>query len=204
MNRVEIKEKAKKIVQENLKTFWAGYGIILAITCLLSFGIDLLFSPDSMIYNVLTLVVSCFSMTLSVGFYSYLLKIVRNEQPSREDIFKYIGQVLPIIAISILIAVFCFFWSILFIIPGIIAAISYSFAYLIYADDNSLSPMEYLTKSKEMLKGYKADYFVFCLSFFGWILLSIFIFPLIWTIPYYMTAEVIYYDELKKLKSNNN
>ncbi len=200
MNRVEIKEKAKIIVKENFQSFWKGYGIILAISILLSLGIELLFNSESMIYNVLTLVASCFTMTLSVGFYAYVLKMIRKEKFDREDIFSYIGKVLPIVVISLLTLIFTLLWSILFIIPGIIVAISYSFAYLVYVDNNELSPMECLEESKKLLDGYKLDYFVFVLSFIGWMLLSLLIVPLIYVIPYYTVAEILYYDELKKLK----
>lgn len=200
MNRVEIKEKAKIIIKENFQSFWKGYGIILAISILLSLGIELLFNSESMIYNVLTLVASCFTMTLSVGFYAYVLKMIRQEKFDREDIFSYIGKVLPIVVISLLTLIFTLLWSILFIIPGIIVAISYSFAYLVYVDNNELSPMECLEESKKLLDGYKLDYFVFVLSFIGWMILSLLIVPLIYVIPYYTVAEILYYDELKKLK----
>lgn len=205
MNRVEIKEKAKKIARENFKQFWAGYLMLIAVSFVLSFGIELLFDRESTIYAVLTLVASCFTATLSVGFYSYLLKMVRKEEFSRNDIFAYIGKVLPILAISLLTAIFTFLWSILFIIPGIIAALSYSMVYLLYAEDQSSSAMDYLDQSKELMRGYKWDYFVFNLSFLGWMLLSVLTLGIlcIWVIPYYSVAEVLYYDELKKLKEKN-
>lgn len=205
MNRREIKEKAKLIVKENMKGFWAGYGIVFAVSFLLSFGIELLFEQGSMIYTILTLVASFFSMTLSVGFYSYLLKMIRKEEYTRNDIFAYVGKVLPITAISLLVTIFTMLWSVLFIIPGIIATISYSMVFLIYAEDQSLTAMDYLDRSKEMMRGYKWDYFVFGLSFIGWIMLSTLTFGilLIWTLPYITVAEVVYYDELKKLKANN-
>lgn len=205
MNRREIKEKAKLIVKENMKGFWAGYGIVFAVSFLLSFGIELLFEQGSMIYTILTLVASFFSMTLSVGFYSYLLKMIRKEEYTRNDIFAYVGKVLPITAISLLVTIFTMLWSVLFIIPGIIAALGYSMVFLIYAEDQSLTAMDYLDRSKEMMRGYKWDYFVFGLSFIGWIILSILTFGilLIWTLPYVTVAEVVYYDELKKLKTNN-
>lgn len=205
MNRVEIKEKAKKIARENFKQFWAGYLMLIAVSFVLSFGIELLFDRESTIYAVLTLVASCFTSTLSVGFYSYLLKMVRKEEFSRNDIFAYIGKVLPILAISLLTAIFTFLWSILFIIPGIIAALSYSMVYLLYAEDQSSSAMDYLDQSKELMRGYKWDYFVFNLSFLGWMLLSVLTLGIlfIWVIPYYSVAEVLYYDELKKLKEKN-
>lgn len=205
MNRGEIKEKAKIVVKEHFKDFWAGYGIILAISLLLSLGIEILFDRDSTLYAVLTLVASCFTMTLSVGLYSYILKMIRNEEYSRNDIFAYINKVLPIIVISLLVTIFTMLWSILFIIPGIIAALSYSMVYLLYAEDQSSTAMDYLDQSKELMRGYKWNYFVFNLSFLGWMLLSVLTFGilLIWVLPYYTVAEVMYYDELKKLKENN-
>ncbi len=203
MNRIEIKEKAKEIMKENLKKFWSGYLIIILITLLCSFVIELLFDKGTIIYSCLSLVASFFTMTLSVGFYAYVLKMVRGEDYGREDIFFYVGKILPIVTISLLVAVLCFLWCILLIIPGIIAAISYSMVYLIYVDNPELLPMEYLQQSKEMMHGFKWDYVVFCLSFLGWILLSIITLGigLIWTIPYVTIAETIYYDELKKLKA---
>ena len=204
MNRVEIKAKAKALAKENFKQFWAGYLVIIGISVLLTVGLELLFDNESMIYAALNLVASFFTSTLSVGFYLYLLKMIRKEEFSRNDIFAFVGKVLPITAITLLVSIFSFFWALLLIIPGIIAALSYSMAFLIYAEDQSLNAMDYLDKSKEMMKGYKWDYFVFGLSFIGWILLSIITLGigLIWILPYITIAEVVYYDELKKLKAN--
>ena len=53
------------------------------------------------------------------------------------------------------------------------------------------------------MKGYKADLFVFVLSFFGWFLLSMLTLGilLIWIIPYYQTAITIYYEKLRQIKN---
>jgi len=202
MNRLEIKEKAKEIAKEQLKNFWGSLLIIIAISFLCSLAVELLVNENSILYSVLTLVISFFTMTLQVGFYSYLLKMVRNEEKSREDLFKYVGAVLPLATIAILVIIFSFLWSLLFIIPGIIAALGYSMVYLIYVDKPDKLPMEYLSQSKEMMNGYKWDYFVFSLSFLGWILFSVVTLGigLIWTIPYMSIAEIIYYEELRKKK----
>lgn len=202
MNKIEIKEKAKELVKENFKDFWKGYLIVLLITFLCSFVIELLFDRGSMIYNCLTLVASFFTSTLTVGFYLYILKMVRKEEYEKEDLFKYVKDVLPIVAISILTMVFVLLWSILLIIPGVIAAIGYSMVLYIYADNPELTPMEYLEQSKKMMQGYRWDYFVFVLSFIGWILLCGLTLgiALIWVVPYVSFAETIYYDELKKVK----
>lgn len=202
MNRIEIKEKAKEILKENFKGFWVGYLIVLAISFLITLAIELLTNEGSVIYNCLTLVASFFTATLSVGFYSYTLKMVRGEDYEKEDLFQFVGKILPIVAITLLMTIFVFLWSILLIIPGIIAALGYSMIFYLYADNQDDSPMEYLSKSKEMMNGYKWDYFVFGLSFIGWILLSVITLgiALIYVVPYVSIAQTIYYDELKKLK----
>jgi uncharacterized membrane protein len=201
MNRVEIKQRAKDIARENFKGFWACECILMIISFLLSFIIELLFDESSNIYMVLTIVASFFSMTLSVGFYSCVLKMIRKENYNYSDLFKFIGNVFPIISIALLVFVFCFLGCIVFIVPGIILAFSYAMVFMIYADDQSMQPMDYLSTSKKLMKGHKWDYFVFMLSFLGWILLSILTFGVlfIFTIPYITIAEALYYDELKKL-----
>lgn len=208
MDRVEIKEKAKIILKENFKGFWKGYLVILAISLLCSFVLGLLAKPDSMMFQVLNLVLSFFLSTLSVGFVLYTLKMIRQEEYSREDLFRFVKNVLPIAAISLLVGIFVMLWSILLVIPGIIAAISYSMVFYLYADKHtegeSKTPMDYLNESKELMNGYKMDYFVFLLSFIGWGFLSVLTLGIgfIYTIPYVSIAEALYYDELKNKKEN--
>lgn len=200
MNRIEIKEKAKEIMKQNLKSFWKGYLLILLIFLLCNAGIELLFNENSTIYACLTLVTSFFISTLSVGFNAYTLKMIRKEEFRKEDIFQFIGNIFPIVAISLLIMLFVLIGGIFFIIPGIIIALSYSMVFYIYTDNQELTPMDYLEKSRNMMKGYKWNYFIFGLSFIGCVFLSIITFGvgLIWTVPYVCIAEAIYYDELKK------
>ena len=204
MNRVEIKTKAKEILKENFKGFWKGYIIIFGISFLCSLVLGIIAKPGSILYQALNLVITFFLSTLNVGFILYILKMVRKEEYSNEDIFKFVKNVLPIVAITILMTIFVFLWSLLLIIPGIIAALGYSMVFYIYADkhveNESKSPMEYLSESKKLMNGYKLDYFVFGLSFIGWILLSAVTFGigLIYTIPYITIAEALYYEELKK------
>lgn len=202
MNRIEIKEKAKKITKENFKGFWIGFLIVFGISFLCNFVISILFNEESFVYRILTLAVSFFLATLSIGLIYYILKMVRGEEYSKEDLFKFVNKILPVFVISFLVSLIVSLWSILLIIPGIIAALGYSMVFYIYADNQDLKPMEYLRKSKEMMLGYKWDYFVFGLSFLGWILLSVITFgiALIYVVPYMTIATTIYYDELKKLK----
>ncbi len=205
MNRIEIKEKSKKITKENFKNIWKGYLIVLGISFLCSLVISIFFEKESIFYYSLSLLTSFFTSTLTAGFYFYILKIVRNKNIVKEDLFKFIGNVLPIVTISLLTTIFVFLFSLLFIIPGIIVALSYAMSLYIYIDNPNKTPMECLSQSKIMMNGYKMDYLVFCLSFLGWILLGLLTFgiALIWAIPYINVAQALYYDELKKRKEKN-
>lgn len=46
--------------------------------------------------------------------------------------------------------------------------------------------------SVKATKGQRTAIFGFSLSFFGWALLSVLIFPMLWTVPYYETASAVY------------
>ena len=77
-------------------------------------------------------------------------------------------------------------------------ALAYTFVlYLIVDKDYAVGP-DALKASREMMKGYKWDYFVFELSFIGWIILGVFTLGIlyIWLIPYMQVASVLYYEKL--------
>jgi uncharacterized membrane protein len=90
-------------------------------------------------------------------------------------------------------------WALLLIVPGIVAAISYSMTFFILAEDSSLTPMEAINKSKQMMDGYKLKYFYLCLKFIGWALLCCLTLGIgfLWLIPYIQVSTAKFYDELK-------
>lgn len=98
---------------------------------------------------------------------------------------------------NLLSAIFIFFWSWLLVIPGIIKTYAYSMMYYVMKDFN-LDGSEAITKSKELMKGYKWKLFVLNLSFIGWIILSMLTFGLgaIFLQPYIQATEAEFYAEL--------
>ncbi len=110
--------------------------------------------------------------------------------------FHYFWGALKISFFSCLI-IFC--WSLLFLIPGIIKAYSYSMALFIYAENPDMGALEAMTRSQEMMKGHKMDFFVLNLSFFGWALLCAVTFGIagIYVAPYTSSATVNFYQAIK-------
>ena len=89
-------------------------------------------------------------------------------------------------------------WSLLFVIPGIIAAFAYSQTIYIMLDNPQISPLEAIAASKQLMRGHKFEYFTLQLSFLGWACLSIFTFGLlgIWLNPYMQVTMANYYNAL--------
>ena len=101
------------------------------------------------------------------------------------------------IALVLLRSVFCGLLSLLFIIPGIVYYYSTYFAFQIMADNPDISPTQALKLSKKMIKGNRLELFVLDLSFIPWGLLCVFIFPLIYVLPYISTTEALFYENFR-------
>ena len=61
-----------------------------------------------------------------------------------------------------------FLWSLLFVIPGVIAALRYSMAPYFLADDPTLSAGQAIAKSKEVMKDKKLSFLMLMVSFVWW------------------------------------
>ena len=199
MDRQKIKAEAKRIIKGNLGTILKPYGIILLIGIAVGLVTGVL-GTDTVAGSIVSYAAEIAMLPLTFGYTVYLVKFVRNENPDTNELFNYYSKIVPIFLLLFLIGIFTTLWTLLLIIPGIIAAISYQQAILIMIDGEE-EPMECIRKSKKMMYGYKMDYFIFMLSFFGWMLLSIVTFglALIYVIPYINVSEILYYEELKKI-----
>lgn len=111
---------------------------------------------------------------------------------------------LGVLLIYIISGLFTFFWTLLFIIPGIIKSYAYSQAYLIYKDHidrpdlEKISALDCITESKELMQGHKARFFLLELSFLGWILLGILTLGIgfLWISPYIVATNAAFYNDL--------
>lgn len=88
-------------------------------------------------------------------------------------------------------------WSLLFIVPGIVAAYRYALAPYLLAENPSLTAEEAIEKSKALMNGYKGKLFGLQLSFIGWYLLSACTGGIGWFFlaPYTKAADTAFYLE---------
>ena len=127
-------------------------------------------------FSFVSILVGLVALVLNAGYYCYCFGILRREEMPYESLFDAFPFAGKVILLSIVEGVFIFLWSMLFVIPGIIAAYRNSFAMLNLCENPELGVMEALNLSKQQTFGYKWQLFVLQLSFIGWALLVLGIF----------------------------
>ncbi|MDE2031000.1 MAG: DUF975 family protein [Patescibacteria group bacterium] len=135
-----------------------------------------------------------------VGLYGFWLSFSRNQNPRIARIFDEFKKWWRGFFAYFLILIYTFLWTLLFIIPGVIASFSYSMTYYILAEDHTIKINDAINKSKKIMKGNKWKLFFLELRFLGWLLLCI---PtlgigLLWLIPYINVTTAKFYDDIKE------
>lgn len=140
-----------------------------------------------------------------VGYAVMSLNALRGEQQSTSDVFGAFKDFAHVAGLVFVMLAKIFLWSLLFLIPGIIAQYRYAMAYYIYAENPELTYDETLKLSSDMMRGHKFELFVFQLSYFLWILLVIVTFGLaiLWVGPYLQIGEAEFYNRLKASTVSN-
>lgn len=109
---------------------------------------------------------------VQLGYASYLLKQHDHKNTEFSDLFSRFDQFGQGFLQAFLRRLYVVLWSLLFIIPGIVASYSYAMTPFIMAENPEMSASDAITASKELMNGHKMDLFILDLSFFGWSLLA--------------------------------
>jgi len=187
MENVELMKQAR----ETLKGKWG-----------LAVGVCFLFLLVIMVIGGIPKIGGLFSVLISgpmmVGLATFSLSLSRKQDASVSQLFTGFVNFWRSFLGYILVIVFIFLWSLLLIVPGIIAAISYSQTFLILADDGSISARNAIKKSKLIMDGNKKKFFFLGFRFLGWLLLSVLTFGIgfFWVMPYMQVTLAKFYDDI--------
>ena len=135
---------------------------------------------------------------IKVGYAKFNLNLVDRLEGSFENLFAYFSYWKTTAAARFLQSIYVLLWSLLFIIPGIIASYSYAMTEYILADHPELSASEAISRSKQMMDGNKWRLFCLQFSFIGWSILCSFTFGIgnLWLTPYKQAATAVFYREV--------
>lgn len=148
--------------------------------------------------GVLGLAQFVLSGPLKLGYCKYLLKLHDGEEGEVRDLFSQFGRFADGFLLSLLISIYIFLWTLLFIIPGIVAAYKYAMAPFIMLENPGMKAGEAIDASKKMMYGHKGELFILNLSFIGWALLSILTMGVgsLWLNPYMNASYAAFYRHL--------
>jgi uncharacterized membrane protein len=149
--------------------------------------------------GVLGLAQFVLSGPVKLGYCKYLLKLHDGEEGEVRDLFSQFDRFADGFLLSLLTSIYTFLWTLLFIIPGIVAAYKYAMAPFIMLENPGMKAGEAIDASKKMMDGHKGELFILGLSFIGWTILSgLFTMGIgdLWLNPYRNASYAAFYRNL--------
>ena len=119
------------------------------------------------------------------------------------DLFKgFTEDFTNTLLLGLLQTLFTVLWSLLFIIPGIIKAYSYSMATYIQQDQTNKDWKFCLNESTRWMEGHKWQLFCLDVSFIGWYIVGALCLGIgtLFVEPYHQVARANFYEALKATK----
>ena len=174
-------------MNEQLGVFLIGSAIYIAIAAIL-----------------LTAVYFVLGSVIEAGYARFNMNLVDQTEAKIESLFTYFYNWKTTAATRFLKTLYCFLWSLLFIIPGIIASYSYAMTGYILADHPELTASEAIERSKEMMSGNRFRLFCLHFSFIGWAILCAFTMGIgnLWLNPYKQASVAAFYREVSGTEYN--
>ncbi|MCL2661829.1 MAG: DUF975 family protein [Oscillospiraceae bacterium] len=169
-------------------------------------GLGILYTDFRPIGLFFAFLLVLFQPVLDFGFLSYCLKTSRKQKTDFFDLFNGFLFFVKVILLFLLIMIFTLLWSVLLIVPGIVASYRYRLAYYILLDDPTKGALQCIAESKLLMHGKKVDLLTIDLSFLGWFILDyivLFAIPFsfaipiisIWLAPYFGLTIAAFYEE---------
>lgn len=126
-------------------------------------------NQPTVVQNLLSVLLSLMVMMIATGIVIYVISEARYHKGSFGNLFDALPILIRVAWYQIISTVLIALWSMLFVIPGIIASYRYRQGLYILLDHPEMSVMECIRASKYMMVGHKMELFWLDLSFFGWV-----------------------------------
>ena len=135
---------------------------------------------------------------VKLGYATFLLKQHDGQNADPEDLLSHFNHFGDGFVLNLLTGIYIILWSLLLVIPGIVASYSYSMAPFLLVENPGMTPSEAITASKEMMDGHKWELFCLDFSFLGWRLLGALTFGIgaLFVTPYMNAAYAAFYRQI--------
>lgn len=135
---------------------------------------------------------------IRLGYATHLMKQHDGEALDIKDLFGQFHRFGDGFCLYLLEGLYIFLWSLLLVIPGIIASYRYAMAPFIMAENPEMTASEAINASKDLMNGHKWELFCLDFSFIGWNLLNVLTMGIgsIALHPYMNAARTAFYRNL--------
>lgn len=171
IDRKQMKQDMKDLLADAQVSPRAMVALYMGLSLVLSM-VDTLAGNSGILATFLSILTSLLGMVLSAGFVLYCMAVRRGERAEFLTLFDGFSFVGKLIGLNIVMYFFIALWSMLFVVPGIIAAYRYRFALYNLYENPDISVFEALNMSKRQTFGYKSQLFMLDVSYLGWTLLA--------------------------------
>lgn len=187
MFRVDFSIAGQEIIStDGIPRFWDAFAGITAYIFLAAI--------------IMSVVFFVLGSIIEIGYSRFNLDLVdRQKNPELGTIFGFFPHWKTTACARLLRGLYVFLWSLLFIIPGIIAGYSYAMTGYILAENPELTAGEAIERSRQMMSGNRWRLFCMQISFIGWEIVSILLtFGIgnLWLIPYKQAANAAFYRDV--------
>lgn len=107
----------------------------------------------------------------TLGYARFNLKLVDGERATLGDLFSQFHRIGEGFLMNLLMGLYIFLWSLLFIIPGIMKSYSYAMTPYILAENSHYTANDAISESCRIMDGNRWRLFCLHFSFIGWELL---------------------------------
>lgn len=173
INRRQVKAEARQLLKQaavsstGMVALYFSIQLLLNLTGSLSDVVDI-----PMLGTFLYILTMFMNVVLSAGFVLYCMVIRRGEHAEYMTLFDGFAMVGKIMCLYFLQTFYIAMWSMLFLIPGIIAGFRYRFAIYNLLENPDLSIFQALELSKRQTVGYKTQCLLLDISYLGWMILA--------------------------------
>lgn len=190
VNRRALKAQTRETLRSAQVSPQAFTALYLAL--LLAMNLVDSFTGFGVLSSFVSILITLLGMVLEAGFVLYCMAVRRGERAEFFALFDGFSFAGKVIGLCLVKYIFIFLWSLLFTIPGIVAAYRYRFALYNLYENPELGVLEALDMSKRQTWGYKGQLLTLDLSYLGWTLLSL-LPSLIYSIFFY---ELVFQDAM--------
>ncbi len=187
IDRIGIKQQARKLLNQRR----ADAVLIYLVGTLVNIGAGVILPGLGALLVI----------PVQIGMCLAFLRVWRERGAEINDVFipfkDYVRNLTGLLWAGLWVAL----WSLLFVVPGIIKALSYSMTPYILSDYPEVKETEAIRLSMRMTRGRLGDILVFYLSFIGWSMLGALTFGILEVLfvgPYRGIAGAGLYEQLRE------